>query len=590
MKSRVIVAVTVVTILVLAAVLSRTNALEKTDYTNCSGCHKGIETISANHGFDCKSCHLAPGDRSARGVDSHKKIVRNPSDLRHVDTFCLPCHQREIKEVRNSLHATLAGIINQTRYLWGAQKNASPATYGISGPLKPLPEPDLSLYPELPRTLVDDFLRRRCLRCHIHTAGPGGQGLYRATGCAACHMLYADDGRYRGGDPTIDRSKKGYPVKHEFTGLIPNTQCLHCHNQNHVGADYEGLFEHDYSKTYHSPLVGGEPVPKIYGLVYHHLARDIHAERGLWCIDCHGRRDVMGDGMIYSYQMEAPKRLCSDCHGGHDAPTPDISKGDIVRTPSGFLFISRNRGKRHKLPLFSRENIPHRVEAHSRIRCSACHAQWSYQDYGLSLIREDRLQGNKWHYLACQGDPYLEGILKRQLESRQDLYPFSKDWLSGRSGLGIWSAGWRFRRWEFMPLGVDQRERYTVLRPLYQYLVTYVDRRGEVPLDNAIPSRGDGSHRGWAFMPYVPHTTAPSGRPCVGCHLNRVAVGMGVHDQVTVDTLLTVPSPPPIKEMRLLNPEERQRLLGPSERWKRERLRWLSRPSVPSPPLADKDP
>jgi len=118
------------------------------------------------------------------------------------------------------------------------------------------------------------------------------------------------------------------------------------------------------------------------------------------------------------------------------------------------------------------------------------------------------------------------------------------------------------------------------LRPLYQYLVTYVDRRGIVPLDNAIPTRGDGSNLGWAFMPYVPHTTAPFGRPCVGCHKNRTAAGLGIQDEVTVDTLLTIPSPPPIKEMRLLNPEERKRLLEPSKRWKKERLKWL----------ADKDP
>jgi hypothetical protein len=145
-------------------------------------------------------------------------------------------------------------------------------------------------HPEMPRMLVDDFLRRRCLRCHIHTADPGGRGLYRATGCAACHMLYGNDGRYQGSDQAIDRSKEGYPTKHEFTTLIPNTQCLHCH------------------------------------------------------------------------------------------------------------------------------------------------AQWSYQDYGLSVIREDLLSGNKRYYLTAKGDLYLERILKDQLDRGGKVFPLSKDWITGRSG------------------------------------------------------------------------------------------------------------------------------------------------------------
>lgn len=577
MKSRIILLVTLMAILMVTASRSGTEGPERVDYSDCLACHKGIEKISGNHEFRCATCHLAPGELKRRESTAHPEIIRNPSDMRHVDTFCLPCHQREIRQVRNSLHASMAGIINQTRYLWGAQKGAAPAVYGLSGALKPLPQPDYSAYPDTPAMLVDDFLRRRCLRCHIQTTGPGGPGLYRATGCAACHVLYSNEGGYEGGDRAIDRSKKGYPAKHEFTTLIPDTQCLHCHNQNHVGADYEGLFEHDYNKTYRSPLVEGKPITHTYGLDYHHLARDIHAERGLWCIDCHGRQDLMGEGRIYSYQMEVPKRSCADCHGGYDRPRPDLSKGDIVKESGSFFFASKDKVKGYQLTLFSDELIPHKIKSHKRVRCSACHAQWSYQDYGLSVIREDLLEGNKWYYLTAQGDPYLEQTLKRQLEGSGKTYPVSKDWVTGESKGGIWSVGWRFRRWEFMPLGLDDRNRYAVLRPLYQYLVTYVDRLGNIPLDSTVPTRGDGSGEGWGSMPYVPHTIAPFGRRCEGCHLNRMAGGMGLQGETTVDTVLTIPSPPPIKGMRLLNPEEQERLLGPSERWGRERFRWLNR-------------
>jgi hypothetical protein len=573
--------------LILTTSCIKPDTTEETNYADCLACHKGIERISANHEPECATCHIRPEERSKKGPADHKSIVRNPSDPSHVETFCLPCHEEEIKQVKNSLHSTMAGIINQTRYLWGAQKTAFPAIYGLDGPFKNLPEPDPSVYPEAPGMLVDDFLRRRCLRCHIHTKGPEGRGLYRGTGCAACHVVYENDGLYGGGDEAIDRSERGHPAKHVFTKLIPNMQCLHCHNQNHVGADYEGLFEHDYTRTYRSPLVEGKPGPMIYGLDYHHLAKDIHAEKGLLCIDCHQKKDVMGNGRAYSYEMEVPKRSCTGCHGGFDNPMPDLSitaihngagtppPGAHGRGEAGeFSFVSKNQGIKHPLPLFSKDSTGHDITAHTRVRCSACHAQWSYQDYGLSIIREDVIQGTKWYYITVQGDPYLQEILEEHIENPEKDYPVSMDWVSGETRPGIWSAGWRFRRWEFMPLGLDHENRYAILRPLYQYLITYVDRLGNVPLDSAIPSRMDDGI-GWTFMPYVPHTVSPFGRSCDSCHQNGMAAGLGIKNP-TVDSGLTMPSPPALKNMRLLNPEERKRLMEPSGKWGKERLRALA--------------
>ena len=549
-------------------------AAENIDYADCLRCHKGIEPISPAHPFKCAACHLRPENRQGKALTEHRGIVRNPSAPGNMEIFCIKCHKREIKQVRNSLHSTMAGIINQTRYLWGAQTRSAPAIYGLSGPLKPLPETDPSLYPETPAMLVDDFLRRRCLRCHIHTKGPEGPGLYRGTGCAACHVPYNNDGRYRGRDQAIDRSKKGYPAKHVFTKLIPNAQCLHCHNRNHVGADYEGLFEHDYNDAYQSPMVTGKLREATYGLNYHHLARDIHAKKGLWCIDCHTRKDVMGNGHLYSYEMAVPKRSCTDCHGGFNS-APDLTNRAIRRVSEGFLFLSKNHGKKHRLCLFSPNSMGHRVRAHAKVRCSACHAQWSYQDYGLSVMREDVINDYKWWNLTAQGDPYLQKNLKKYVESPDTVYPVSMDRLSGRENLGIWSAGWRFRRWEQMPLGVDHTGRYAILRPFYQYLISYIDRQGNCMLDSVAPSRGDGTGKGWAFMPYVPHTTSPFGRGCNACHQNRVAAGLGIQEEITIDNVLTIQSPPAIEGMRLLNREEQRKLLQPTREWHKERLRAL---------------
>jgi hypothetical protein len=69
-------------------------------------------------------------------------------------------------------------------------------------------------------------------------------GDYRASGCTACHVIYANDrspvhsGPYSAYgnqahsaqiDPTIPRNEPGHPIKHEFTRSIPTSQCIVCH-------------------------------------------------------------------------------------------------------------------------------------------------------------------------------------------------------------------------------------------------------------------------------------------------------------------------------------------------------------------------
>ena len=69
-------------------------------------------------------------------------------------------------------------------------------------------------------------------------------GDYRASGCSACHVIYANDrsqehsghyairgnlGRSATADPTIPKNESGHPIKHEFTRSIPSSQCIVCH-------------------------------------------------------------------------------------------------------------------------------------------------------------------------------------------------------------------------------------------------------------------------------------------------------------------------------------------------------------------------
>ena len=69
-------------------------------------------------------------------------------------------------------------------------------------------------------------------------------GDYRSSGCASCHVVYANnrqphassawaqfgrDGQSAQADPTIPKDEPGHPIKHAFTRAIPTAQCMNCH-------------------------------------------------------------------------------------------------------------------------------------------------------------------------------------------------------------------------------------------------------------------------------------------------------------------------------------------------------------------------
>ncbi len=69
-------------------------------------------------------------------------------------------------------------------------------------------------------------------------------GDYRSSGCAGCHVVYANDrsptnsgwwskyghqGLSFSADPMISKKEKGHPIKHQFTRSIPSSQCMSCH-------------------------------------------------------------------------------------------------------------------------------------------------------------------------------------------------------------------------------------------------------------------------------------------------------------------------------------------------------------------------
>jgi len=485
--------------------------------SDCKQCHH-IEKIDSAHNFRCVLCHVLPKDRIS--IHSHKNIIKNPSSLKYASILCGKCHKKDIDNLTGSLHGTLAGAIAITRFIWGAQKSTKPE-YAIkaTGSLKELKidgKPNSK-----PSSLVNDFLRRKCLRCHLYNngtdAGVGSVGLYRSTGCAACHMKYAKEGIYDGKDRLL-KGKKFYSETHRFYKVPPMNNCLACHNTEFVGTDYKGLFPHDSAHSFNSPILSSGNFPAtLYGTEFHHLTSDIHYRKGLSCVDCHKKSDAMGDGNSYYSEMQkgAVKANCADCHGGF------VKKPDSrwVKYRKGIYRYKSVKGKIYNVKQF-KAVLVHK-SFHKKLACSACHSAWQNENYGLNNIRDDGSEYEIWKNLASE-DPYLEDFLTKALKNSNRNgkipQPEMPDRVTGKMHKGIWYSEWIMRRWSYFTLGITNYGKIKILRPLFEYRLSYKDADGNLIISNTNKS---GNKEMSGFVPYDPHTTTLYGKSCAMCHENR---------------------------------------------------------------------
>jgi predicted CXXCH cytochrome family protein len=186
---------------------------------------------------------------------------------------CITCHSDKMKQCKNSNHFTHKNEINIVRKTWGMHDS--------NVTLQNLPQATKDI--KKPNDLVDDLLRRKCLRCHLNNKEINPTKNL----CLACHNKHSSK---------LD-SLKAKPTQEK---------CLKCHNNNYIGTDYLGLFPHDYDKAYRTPLTKDGYYPnRPYGIDFHHLSSDIHQKKGMSCIDCHKKTSTK--------QWEDTLN-CSSCH------------------------------------------------------------------------------------------------------------------------------------------------------------------------------------------------------------------------------------------------------------------------------------
>ncbi len=435
--------------------------------TGCQSCHP-IQ-IGSNHNFACTSCHN--GDATANSAEGgHRNLIELPAHPYNMNNTCGRCHPQQTTAAATSSHFTLAHEINLVRKAFGATETLASLTN------IPVEEP-----PTTPLALADDLLRRRCLRCHLYYQGDPYPETEHGTGCAACHLSFKDN------------DMQG----HRFVRYPNDDQCLHCHYGNRVGSDYYGRYQRDFSREFRTPYRTDNTYPRPYGVEYHQLTPDIHQQAGMGCIDCHPGTQLMGTG----HQGQQTPVTCESCHDwqvGKPLPT-----ANLVAQKGQLILITKQDNKQLVVPPM--RNPAHR-QYQEKATCVACHAQWSFNDQGTDLMRQDSDDYEPWSFLTVQGSLEVEAELENNLYGPDNTDPSMIDKINGETRPGLWYKGFIQRRWEDMLFCNDQDDRLTVCRPSLDLHLTYVNEDEEVIFD-AIPT----TQATQKIRPYTPHTIGKAG-------------------------------------------------------------------------------
>ncbi len=507
----------------------------------CVTCHIGIKDISASHPsnvFGCVVCH--GGDPLSVDIKkAHNGLIggENPSDLKVVKLSCgvtapdgTKCHASDIKNVKLSLMNSMAGVIADLRYQWNAQKSkeAIYATTDINDSygnfLKTVPffqkkdiPPTYKGKHNISGEIADSHFRKFCSMCHIGVKNPNDTSNH-SSGCSACHVIYENNSKYKGDDPTIDKEEPGHPSFHKITDKIPETQCIHCHNRSsRYGTSFVGIGENDF---YGTPYNNGNLSKNrlIGGRFYYHLQSDIHFKKGMTCIDCHLKKGIMGDGKIYSKMEYATKITCQDCHGDYNVEpisyfiknlddkvledNRNLKKGDTVLLSSSgeiipnikkigkkYFLFSKITGKKLPLKIITNNKNHKPNNCNKKLECYACHYSWTPLCFGCHT-----------------------GYNKN--------YP-QRDFLTNYKSMGMWYEYRSFTRFSDTVLGINSRNKVSPLQ-FCQSQVTFPEKR----YFNKVFIHNDNT-TSFVVAPVQPHTVSEASKKCDDCHNNPMAVGLG---------------------------------------------------------------
>jgi hypothetical protein len=433
----------------------------------CKACHS--MNLDSAHNIKCTICHNGK-DNTEDKETGHEELIKSPSHPDHMMKTCGQCHEEQVENSVHSLHFTLKNEVNLVRKVFGA-KDVLQSLSNI-----PIVDP-----PETISELADDLLRRRCLRCHPYFSGDRYPAVVRGTGCASCHLTFYE----------------GKLVSHSFIKTPGDSQCLQCHYGNWVGYDYYGRYEHDMNDEYRTPYTTKSDYFRPFGVEFHQLTPDIHQLKGLVCVDCHRGNELMTDG--------GHKIRCDDCHDRERIGSTVLSSAiQHNKAEDNYSLISAKDEKLHLIPFMQHS-------AHEKYKdlvgCQVCHAQWTFNDKGTHLMRNDLDEYEDFSRLTVQGSFEVEKILKNNLDfDNEEIDSYMNDKITGVQRTGLWYKGYETRRWEQVSVGRGKDGRLQVMRPLLDLYLSWIDEDEDVRF-NSIPANVPDN----GLVPYVPHTTGKAG-------------------------------------------------------------------------------
>lgn len=456
----------------------------------CQSCHTE-EKLDPAHDptvIGCAVCHL--GDPLGVTEEAgHTGMVLNPGDLRHVEKTCSVegCHPTDAHKVKNSLMATNRGILGTLLYYWGESKSQD-----TDLTVEQLLESDQT-------SLALDYFRKLCGTCHLWKQKNNLDGVPqffndKGGGCSACHYQLpgeepvealfvaddADDDEDEEVDDNGEEKKKPHPL---ITAKVGSANCIRCHNRSgRIGISYMGIFE---SEGYGTPYKNGELDKKQLpgARFYLDVADDVHHAKGMECIDCHTRNEIMGDGTSYSHYEEQLEISCEVCHGVEPGVTTKKERLTNLSVAGDKVELVGKVDEKIR-PVNRPKKGVCDFPAHKRVSCEACHSTWVAQCYGCHAKRD---------------------------ESKTHL-----DKLSGKETPGLWEEGRSYIRYEKPMLGVWNDD-VVVVTPGCQDIVTVVGKDGTI----------EQSFDRFTMAAINPHTTQAKGRECVECHASTKTVGLG---------------------------------------------------------------
>lgn len=474
----------------------------------CLLCHSAMTGLSVSHNpavIGCFACHKGDPFTSDKIV-AHRKMIMVPGNFSNVKQSCgtQNCHGEITGRMLNSLMTTQSGIIGVDKFVFKETQSLNDSFH----------------IKNLGHSAADTHLRNLCAGCHLgnEKLNPGNAAwLERGGGCNACHLLYNNKAMASMRSMQSKTSLANTEVHPTIDIQVSNDRCKSCHSRSgRISLNYEGWNETELKRSEVTDSVRYNVLPD--DRVVEYVGADIHHQKGMACIDCHGSYEIMGDGKHQIHKEDAVNVQCIDCHPPADGKPntlvidqlPDREsqmiawlrkvdpKNRVVITTNGsrplmntqvdtlgqIILTDKLNAKNHLSKPQSR--VCTKGKGHNRLSCGSCHTAWVPQCIGCHNAYEKETPGF--------------------------------DLLTNQPTRGTWVefAGKDFPRPPV--LGVSGKGSGKVVTTMPGMVMT-IDR------ESFSAGKGNAFYR--LFAPASGHTTVREGRNCKSCHNNPLAIGYG---------------------------------------------------------------